>query len=126
MPPQESSRKTISRIKRKRTWALPATITTATTARYLPGHRVTELLNQLLPEPTANVIAAVAQQVNDADPTYLAVTVVAAAYWIGRERLHQATAELTIMLYKGIFQRARQEVISEAHHNGRIQICRSS
>lgn len=105
---------------------MPATIIIAITARYLPGHRVTELLSQTLPEPTSNIIAAIAQQVNDADPTYLAVTVVAAAYWIGRERLRQATAELIIMLYKGIFQRARQEVISEAHHNGRIQICRSS
>ena len=101
---------------------MPATIITATTARYLPGHHVTELLNQLLPEPTANVIAAIAQQVNDADPTYIVVTVAAATYWIGRERIHQATTELIIMLYKGIFQRARREVISEARHKGRTEM----
>ena len=90
------TRKTLSRFKRKRTWALPITIITATAARYLPGRRVTELTNQLLPEPAANAISAAVQRVNDADPTYIAIAVAAITYWVGKERFDRAITELII------------------------------
>ena len=111
-------RSKISRIRLKRTWALPVTIITATTARYLPGHSITEHLNRLLPAPAANIIETTVQWVNNADPTYLAVAIAAGAYWVGRERLDHAVTELIVMVYKGIFKRARREVITEAHDKG--------
>ena len=111
-------RSKISRLRHKRTWALPVTIITATTARYLPGHSITEHLNRLLPAPAANIIETTVQWVNNADPTYLAVAIAAGAYWVGRERLDHAVTELIVMVYKGIFKRARREVITEAHDKG--------
>lgn len=118
----EPPRRASARLKHKRAWGLPATVVTATAARYLPGHHITELLNQLLPEPVANAITTTAQWVNATDPTYLVIIVAAAAYWASRERIDQVATELIIMLYKGIFQRARRAVIADAHHKGRTEM----
>ena len=115
------TRKTIGRLKRKRTWALPVTIITAAAARYLPGHRITELTNHLLPEPAANAISATVQRLNDADPTFVAIAVAGITYWAGKERIDRAVTELIIMAYKDIFRRARREVIAEAHDKGRTE-----
>ena len=108
-------------LKRKSLWALPVVIGVASAAKYIPDHLVAELAANLLPEPTANAVSAIAQKVGAADPQYIVVVVAAVIYWANQERLASAFMELVNMGIKSIIQRARHEVIAEAHTKGHNQ-----
>lgn len=103
---------------------MPIVIGVATAAKYIPNHPVAELAINLLPEPAANVVSEVAQKVGAADPQYIAVVVAAVIYWATQERLASAFMELVNMGLKSIIQRARGEVVAEAHTKGRTEMLR--
>lgn len=100
---------------------MPLVIGVATAVKYIPDHAVAELAANLLPEPTANAVSAIAQKIGAADPQYIVVVVAAVIYWANQERLASAFMELVNMGIKSIIQRARHEVIAEAHTKGHNQ-----
>ena len=103
---------------------MPVVIGAATAAKYTPEHPVTELVANLLPEPTANAVSEIAQKIDAADPQYIVVVVAAVIYWANQERIASALMELVNMGIKSIIQRARNEVVAEAHTKGRTEMLR--
>ena len=107
---------------------MPIVIGVASASKYIPDNPVAELAANLLPEPMANAVLAIAQKIGAADPQYIVVVVAAVIYWANQERLASAFMELVNMGIKSIIQRARDEVIAEtrtkSHAEGRTEMLR--